>query len=62
MKPKSFAEIIQAFLAALIIGVFLYKAATASDYKDALNQLAMLAVGFWIGSSSGSKSKDGSST
>lgn len=58
MKPKDFPEFVQGFLAIAVVLTFLGLAAIYFDvYKEALIGALNLALGYWLGSSSGSKQK-----
>lgn len=57
MVPKDFTEIVQAFLSAAVVLSFLYLAITTGEFKDALIAGFSGVLGYWIGSSQGSKAK-----
>ena len=51
-------DYIRALMGVAVIGVFCYLSVFTTDYKDALIAAASGVLGYYIGSSSGSKAKD----
>lgn len=59
-KPRDFAELVQSALAMTVVAVFLYLAITdPAEFKDPMITLTVAASAFWLGSSQGSKAKQG---
>lgn len=49
---------VRAVISLAIVGVFCYLSLMTTDYKDALIAAASGVLGYWIGSSSGSREKN----
>jgi hypothetical protein len=58
MRDLKLDDYIRAAMGLTVIGVFCYLAVFTTDYKDALIAAASGVLGYYIGSSSGSKAKD----
>ena len=58
MKPTTFTELVQAAAFAVVLGLLGYKVVADPDFGKVLENIAMIGVGFWWGSSRSSQAKD----
>lgn len=54
---KLLNDVVKAVLSLATVGAFLYLAVTTNEFKDALIGLTSAVMGYWVGSSLGSKEK-----
>jgi hypothetical protein len=57
MMPKDFPELVQGVVTILVVCAFLYYAISERTFSDALIAGFSTALGYWLGSSQGSKAK-----